>query len=656
VKLPDINAKPGKQGAGVKAKAKAGAASADNSKTILNDVLASAGVDVVTTSASDGTTSSSKQKTAARLILGCVLRFQAQFEFRRTKQALLAEQLERETIEATARLEKKRFERQAVKKVEEMRKKKEQALKKTNFFDALYDGEAGEAQKLLEQDPKLLLEATDSDGHGPLAAAANGGSAEIVRMLLDYGCNPNLQGEFQRTALWRAAFSGNAEVAEILLQAGADPALYDSSFQTPLAVCPHDSPCEEILNDWVQHRGEETKVLKEKLLEKLDAGRRKLGQLTRKQADARLEAVAAEIRKEEEKLELAKKEAAEGYRTWSEKVLKKIEQSTPPAGAPTSETSTTSSSSHVLARGQEPTAASSTSTNDAELYIREMASQLQLLKRKLEDAVHRVEELKLKYEELQEEIDPNSKKDHNNLKLQHLTILPFRLLSDAVLRGSGPHAITREMRFPLVWDSSGRASVFFEYSGATLLRMWNMSDTRSMRRALLNCVRHDIPFVLDTMGAPIGVDHLEICLQYLLPNSVYTRAGLLAVGGGAGGAGRGSSLSSSCAVSSAGEKLLGPPAPLEDGATSSSQRTPSSALATLRREGILELVLSKRLFQEEDLLFELLVDAKVDGNEFQRYEFALEPKNFKFILLSSCETPDMALLGKFHVVRVVANH
>eukprot|EP00391_Amoebophrya_sp_Ameob2_P006264 CAMPEP_0178987830 /NCGR_PEP_ID=MMETSP0795-20121207/3486_1 /TAXON_ID=88552 /ORGANISM="Amoebophrya sp., Strain Ameob2" /LENGTH=263 /DNA_ID=CAMNT_0020679063 /DNA_START=342 /DNA_END=1133 /DNA_ORIENTATION=- len=193
VKLPDINAKPGKQGAGVKAKAKAGAASADNSKTILNDVLASAGVDVVTTSASDGTTSSSKQKTAARLILGCVLRFQAQFEFRRTKQALLAEQLERETIEATARLEKKRFERQAVKKVEEMRKKKEQALKKTNFFDALYDGEAGEAQKLLEQDPKLLLEATDSDGHGPLAAAANGGSAEIVRMLLDYGCNPNLQ-------------------------------------------------------------------------------------------------------------------------------------------------------------------------------------------------------------------------------------------------------------------------------------------------------------------------------------------------------------------------------------------------------------------------------------------------------------------------------
>lgn len=435
-----------------------------------------------------------------------------------------------------------------------------------------------------------------------------------------------MQGEFQRTALWRAAFSGNAEVAEILLQAGADPSLYDSSFQTPLAVCPHDSPCEEILNDWVQHRGEETKALKEKLLEKLDAGRRKLGQLTRKQADARLEAVAAEIRKEEEKLELAKKEAAEGYRTWSEKVLKKIEQSTPPAGAPTSETSTTSSSSHVLARGQEATAPSSTSTNDAELYIREMASQLQLLKRKLEEAVHRVEELKLKYEELQDEIDPNSKKD-NNLKLQHLTILPFRLLSDAVLRGSGPHAITREMRFPLVWDSSGRAAVFFEYSGATLLRMWNMSDTRSMRRALLNCVRHDIPFVLDTMGAPIGVDHLEICLQYLLPNSVYTRAGLLAG------------------------------APLEGGATSSSQRTPtSSALATLRREGILELVLSKRLFQEEDLLFELLVDAKVDGNEFQRYEFALEPKNFKFILLSSCETPDMALLGKFHVVRVVANH
>ncbi len=68
------------------------------------------------------------------------------------------------------------------------------------------------------------------------------------------------------------------------------------------------------------------------------------------------------------------------------------------------------------------------------------------------------------------------------------------------------------------------------------------------------------------------------------------------------------------------------------------------------------LVLSKRLFTQEDLLYDLLVDPQLDGTEFQKHEFALETKNFKFILLSSCDTPDMDLLSRFHVVRVVANH
>ena len=69
----------------------------------------------------------------------------------------------------------------------------------------------------------------------------------------------------------------------------------------------------------------------------------------------------------------------------------------------------------------------------------------------------------------------------------------------------------------------------------------------------------------------------------------------------------------------------------------------------------MKLIVSKRLFDQEDLLHDLLVDPLQDGNEFQKYEFAVERKNFKFILLSSCQTPDMDLLSKFHVVRVVAN-
>lgn len=48
--------------------------------------------------------------------------------------------------------------------------------------------------------------------------------------------NPNSQGEFQRTPLWRACFLGKADVVQPLLEAGADPRIGNEQ-----VGCLHDS-------------------------------------------------------------------------------------------------------------------------------------------------------------------------------------------------------------------------------------------------------------------------------------------------------------------------------------------------------------------------------------------------------------------------------
>jgi hypothetical protein len=64
-----------------------------------------------------------------------------------------------------------------------------------------------------------------SDGHGNtlLSEASAGGAASTIKFLLRAGANPNSQGEFRRTPLWRAAFLGKLDCIQLLLEGGADP-------------------------------------------------------------------------------------------------------------------------------------------------------------------------------------------------------------------------------------------------------------------------------------------------------------------------------------------------------------------------------------------------------------------------------------------------
>jgi ankyrin repeat protein len=55
----------------------------------------------------------------------------------------------------------------------------------------------------------------------PLCFAANSGQADGVRLLLQFGANPNKEGRFRMTALWEG--SGYPRIVALLLRKGADP-------------------------------------------------------------------------------------------------------------------------------------------------------------------------------------------------------------------------------------------------------------------------------------------------------------------------------------------------------------------------------------------------------------------------------------------------
>lgn len=78
------------------------------------------------------------------------------------------------------------------------------------------------------------LDALSPDGISPLCAAATWGFADIVQLLLDAGCDPNVRNSDrgQSTALHSAACQEHGKIVHLLLQAGADGMLVDGEGRT----------------------------------------------------------------------------------------------------------------------------------------------------------------------------------------------------------------------------------------------------------------------------------------------------------------------------------------------------------------------------------------------------------------------------------------
>jgi len=60
-----------------------------------------------------------------------------------------------------------------------------------------------------------LIDCTDANNNTPLSEASAGGHPDAVKLLLTLGANPNSQGAFGRTPLYRAAFAGHLEAIKV---------------------------------------------------------------------------------------------------------------------------------------------------------------------------------------------------------------------------------------------------------------------------------------------------------------------------------------------------------------------------------------------------------------------------------------------------------
>jgi ankyrin repeat protein len=101
-----------------------------------------------------------------------------------------------------------------------------------DVFDIARKGTLEQAKNILKVNPNAF-KTVNSDGFSPLTLACYRGNNEVVKFLIDNGCDIN-QESSMGTPLMAAVVKGNVEGAKLLLQKNADPNNSDKNGTTAL--------------------------------------------------------------------------------------------------------------------------------------------------------------------------------------------------------------------------------------------------------------------------------------------------------------------------------------------------------------------------------------------------------------------------------------
>ncbi len=125
-----------------------------------------------------------------------------------------------------------------------------------DLYEASTLGRAGRLKTILGQS-RVRVNEPGPEGFTPLGLSAFFGRADAVKVLLDHGAavNDKDRSRFGNTALDAAVAANSAEVVRILLAAGADPNVRDSADYTPLhKAAAHGNV--EIVRMLLEHRAD----------------------------------------------------------------------------------------------------------------------------------------------------------------------------------------------------------------------------------------------------------------------------------------------------------------------------------------------------------------------------------------------------------------
>ncbi|KAJ7892419.1 ankyrin repeat-containing domain protein, partial [Mycena leptocephala] len=79
-----------------------------------------------------------------------------------------------------------------------------------------------------------IMALQDGTDRTPLHAASLHGDLQIARLLLAHGADPNIQGGEHSTALQAASHAGHLQIAQLLLEGGADVNMHGERMQSAL--------------------------------------------------------------------------------------------------------------------------------------------------------------------------------------------------------------------------------------------------------------------------------------------------------------------------------------------------------------------------------------------------------------------------------------
>lgn len=103
---------------------------------------------------------------------------------------------------------------------------------KLDIFDIARKGTVVQAQSVLKSNP-TALNFVNNDGYSPLILACYRGNNEVVKFLIDKGCDVN-QSSNMGTPLMAAVVKANMEATKLLLQKNANPNIADKNGTTAL--------------------------------------------------------------------------------------------------------------------------------------------------------------------------------------------------------------------------------------------------------------------------------------------------------------------------------------------------------------------------------------------------------------------------------------